>query len=293
MATKSLIGTIPRKSGLIVCLLLALVAGACNAAESHRSLDRLHPCLSSEGPTDALCGTVTVFENRHTAIGRQIRLWVVVLPSLASTASDDPLFFLAGGPGQAAAQLASQIRGVFRQVQRTRDIVLVDQRGTGKSNPLNCRSSASSLREMTEGSSAALARLRRCLEGYDADVRLYTTDIAMDDLDDVRAFLGYDRINLYGGSYGTRAALVYLRQHGEHVRTMILDGVAPTDMRLPLFVARDAQRSLDTWLGRCEAETRCREAYPNLQARVRTLLQRLETSPVRLRMVHPRTGVTE
>ncbi|HEY6615694.1 MAG TPA: hypothetical protein VIZ32_14285, partial [Vicinamibacterales bacterium] len=131
MATKSLIGTIPRKSGLTICLLLTLVAGACNAAESHRSLDRLHPCLSSEGPTDALCGTVTVFENRHTAIGRQIQLWVVVLPSLASTASDDPLFFLAGGPGQAAAQLASQVRGVFRQLQRTRDIVLVDQRGTG------------------------------------------------------------------------------------------------------------------------------------------------------------------
>src|SRR6187549_4286828 len=293
MATKSLIGTIPRKSGLLICLPLALVAGACNAAESHRSLDRLHPCLSSEGPTDALCGTVTVFENRHTAIGRQIRLWVVVLPSLASTASDDPLFFLAGGPGQAAAQLASQIRGVFRQVQRTRDIVLVDQRGTGKSNPLNCRSGASSLREMTEGSAAALNRLRRCLDGYDADVRLYTTDIAMDDLDDVRAVLGYDRINLYGGSYGTRAALVYLRQHGAHVRSMVLDGVAPTNMRLPLFAARDAQHSLDTWLGRCEADAGCRAKYPNLQARVRTLLQRLDAMPVRLRMVHPRTGMTE
>src|SRR6187455_2270594 len=293
MATKSLIGTIPRKSGLIVCLLLALVAGACNAAESHRSLDRLHPCLSSEGPTDALCGTVTVFENRHTAIGRQIRLWVVVLPSLASTASDDPLFFLAGGPGQAAAQLASQIRGVFRQVQRTRDIVLVDQRGTGKSNPLNCRSSASSLREMTEGSSAALARLRRCLEGYDADVRLYTTDIAMDDLDDVRAFLGYDRINLYGGSYGTRAALVYVRRHGEHVRAIVLDGVAPMDMRLPMYAARDAQRALDRLYDDCWHDGACRAAYPHLAERTRALMARLDANPLRVTMPHPRTGVTE
>jgi pimeloyl-ACP methyl ester carboxylesterase len=105
---------------------------------------------------------------------------------------------------------------------------------------------------MTEGH-AALARLRRCLEGYDADVRLYTTDIAMDDLDDVRAFLGYDRINLYGGSYGTRAALVYLRQHEEHVGSIVLDGVAPTDMRLPLFTARDAQHALDKALVDCEA----------------------------------------
>ena len=109
MAIKSLSATITRKTGLIASLLLTCVA-ACATNESHRSLDRLHPCLSSEGPTDALCGTVTVPENRHTGIGRQIRLWVVVLPSLASTANAHPLFLLAGGPDQAAAQLASQIR---------------------------------------------------------------------------------------------------------------------------------------------------------------------------------------
>jgi pimeloyl-ACP methyl ester carboxylesterase len=236
---------------------------------------------------------VTVFENRHAGIGRQIQLWVVVLPSLSSTASDDPLFFLAGGPGQAAAQLASQIRIAFRHVQRTRDIVLVDQRGTGMSNPLNCRSSASSLREMTEGSEAALARLRRCLDGYDADVRLYTTDIAMDDLDDVRESLGYDRINLYGGSYGTRAALVYLRQHGEHVRSIVLDGVAPTDMRLPLFTARDAQHALDKALADCAADHACGQTFPALASRIGNLITSLDQHPRRVRITHPRTGIAE
>ena len=274
-------------------VLIAWFAPACTTTEPHRSLDRLHPCSSSEGPTDALCGTVTVHENRHTAIGREISLWVVVLPSLASTPNEDPLFFLAGGPGQSAAQLASQVRVVFRQVQRTRDIVLVDQRGTGKSNPLNCRSSASSLRELTEGSEVALDRLRRCLEGYNADVRLYTTDIAMDDLDDVRAFLGYDRINLYGGSYGTRAALVYLRQHGDHVRSMVLDGVAPTDMRLPLFTARDAQLALDKALADCDAENACRHTFPGMASRIRDLIASLEQHPRRVRIVHPRTGIAE
>ena len=282
----------------ILCRVITLLvstwfAAGCNSAPSRPSLDRLHPCLSSEGPTDALCGTVTVFENRHNTIGRQIRLWVVVLPSLSTTPSDDPLFFLAGGPGQAAAQLASQVRAVFRQVQRTRDIVLVDQRGTGKSNPLNCRSSASSLRELTEGSKSALTRLRRCLDGYDADVRQYTTDIAMDDLDDVRAFLGYDRINLYGGSYGTRAALVYLRQHGAHVRSIVLDGVAPTDMRLPLFTARDAQRSLDKALADCDAESACSETFPGMAHRIRNLITSLDQHPRRVRIVHPRTGIAE
>jgi pimeloyl-ACP methyl ester carboxylesterase len=276
-----------------VLLVLTLIATACGPAPSRPSLDRLRPCQSSEGPTDALCGTITVFENRHQGIGRQIALWVVVLPSLASTPSPDPLFFLAGGPGQSAAHLASQVRLVFRQVQRTRDIVLVDQRGTGKSNPLNCRSSANSLREFTEGSEVALARLRRCLEGYNADVRLYTTDIAMDDLDDVRAFLGYERINLYGGSYGTRAALVYLRQHGEHVRSAVLDGVAPTDMRLPLFTARDAQLALDKALADCEAEQACRHTFPGMAHRIRNLIASLEQSPRPVRIVHPRTGIAE
>jgi pimeloyl-ACP methyl ester carboxylesterase len=283
------------KVALFVAAVTVLTASApgCDTARSRRSLDRLHPCQSDEGPTDAYCGTLTVFENRDTGIGRQIDLWVVVLPSLASTPGADPLFFLAGGPGQSAARLASQVRVMFRHVQRTRDIVLVDQRGTGKSNPLNCRSKANSLGELTQGSDVALARLRRCLSAYDADVRLYTTDIAMDDLDDVRTFLGYDRINLYGGSYGTRAALVYLRQHGEHVRSVVLDGVAPTDMRLPLFTARDAQLALDNALVDCDAEPACRRAFPEMGTRIRHLVASLEQHPRRVRIVHPRTGIAE
>ena len=216
-----------------------------------------------------------------------------MLPALGSVPLDDPLVFLAGGPGQGAAQLASQVDDVFRRVLRTRDIVLVDQRGTGHSNPLNCRSDSSSLQELTEGAEAALARLRRCLDRYDADVRLYTTDIAMDDLDEVRAFLGYEKVNLYGGSYGTRAALVYLRQHGEHVRSMVLDGVAPTDMRLPLFTARDAQRALDALLVDCDRDAACRRAFPGLASRIRMLMARLEHHPPRVRIAHPRTGIAE
>ena len=274
-------------------LLLTLVGAAgCGGGAGSRALDRLHPCTSADGPTDAYCGTFTVFEDRAAKSGRQINLWIVVLPATRPV-SRDPLVFLAGGPGQGAAQLARQIRAAFRGVQRTRDVVLVDQRGTGKSNPLNCRSDANSLREMTEPDESSLDRLKRCLAGYNADVRLYTTNIAMDDLDDVRAYLGYDRINLYGGSYGTRAALVYLRRHGEHVRTMVLDGVAPMDMRLPLFTARDAQRALDKLLTDCDADEACRRAFPELSTRIRNLLQRLEQSPPMVHIVHPRTGAAE
>ena len=241
---------------------------------------------------DAYCGSLEVLENRKAAAGRRIPLNIVVLPSLSGERAD-PLFFLAGGPGQAAAQLAPQVREIFRRVLRDRDVVLVDQRGTGKSNPLNCRSSANTLREAMESDEQSLARLKTCLAGYDADVRYYTTSIAMDDLDAVRAHLGYEKVNLYGGSYGTRAALVYLRRHGERVRSMILDGVAPTDMRLPLFAARDAQRALDKLLAACDADAPCRAAQPDLAVRVRALLARLEANPPRVRLMHPRTGAAE
>jgi pimeloyl-ACP methyl ester carboxylesterase len=174
------------------------------------------------------------------------------------------MVFLAGGPGQGAAQLRAADSRLFRRVQRTRDIVLVDQRGTGRSNPLNCTAVSNTLAEAIEPDDAALARLERCLKGYDADVRFYSTNIAMDDLGRCAGYLGYDKVNLYGGSYGTRAALVYLRRHGEHVRSMILDGVAPTDMRLPLFTSRDAQRALDKMLGDCEAMPRCNQDVPGI-----------------------------
>ena len=253
----------------------------------------MHPCTTDEGPTDAYCGTLDVFENRETRQGRTIALKIVVLPGLGSDGSPDPLFFLAGGPGQGAAQMAKGVGELFRRIQTKRDIVLVDQRGTGDSNPLNCTTNHDSLRTLNESDDEGLERLRKCLAGFDADPTLYMTTIAMDDLDDVRAHLGYERINLYGGSYGTRAALVYLRQHGDRVRSVVLDGVAPPDMRLPLFFARDAQRALDKLVADCASDATCRGQYPALAARTRALLTRLEATPVRVRLTHPRTGIAD
>jgi pimeloyl-ACP methyl ester carboxylesterase len=277
---------------LLVATLVGALAG-CARSSPPTGLERLHPCGGSEGPTDASCGNLQVYENRAAGTGRRISLNIVALPSFAGEPEADPLFFLAGGPGQAAAQMAAQVREIFRPVLRHRDIILVDQRGTGKSHPLACRSESNTLQELTEPDRDALGRLKKCLDGYDADVRFYTTTIAMDDLDDVRAYLGYDRINLYGGSYGTRAALVYVRQHGERVRSMVLDGVAPTDMRIPMFAARDAQRALDKLLTDCDADSACRSMHPGLAGRVRTLLQRLTARPARVEVMHPRTGIRE
>jgi pimeloyl-ACP methyl ester carboxylesterase len=274
-------------------VILGLCLSACSQGNTFTALDRLQPCATVDGPVDAYCGTFTVFENRETRQGRTLDLKIIVLPALGNEAKPDPLFFLAGGPGQGAAEMARPLREMFRRVQTDRDIVLVDQRGTGKSHPLNCKSDQNSLATLSEPLETAMARMRRCAASLDADLRLYTTTIAMDDLNDVREYLGYDQINLYGGSYGTRAALVYLRRHEPTVRSVILDGVAPPDMRLPLFMGRDGQRALDRLLSDCEADDACRAKFPDLATRLRTLVTALDASPVPVRLTHPRTGIAE
>jgi pimeloyl-ACP methyl ester carboxylesterase len=276
---------------LVAVLAIPLIT-ACNQSQATPAIDRLKPCTGYETPVDAYCGTLKVYENRATRQGRQIDLNIVVLPALRADAQPDPLFFLAGGPGQGAAKLAKTVRTIFRRVQNDRDIVLVDQRGTGKSNPLDCDSDDESLQAFMETNEQALERLKACQAKYDADLTLYTTTIAMDDLDDVRAFLGYDRINVYGGSYGTRAALVYMRQHGDRLRSVILDGVAPPDMRLPLYFPRDTQRAFELLAKDCASDEGCNKAYPNLLERMRALIDRLDKDPPTARVTHPRTGET-
>jgi pimeloyl-ACP methyl ester carboxylesterase len=132
--------------------------------------------------------------------------------------------------------------------------------------------------------------LKECLQNIDANPALYTTSIAMDDLDQVRAGLGYDRVNLYGISYGTRAALTYMKQYPQRVRSAILDGVVPQDEILGLNVALDAQRSLDLIFERCAADENCRKAYPDLRSDFSGLLQSLEEAPVEVTLDHPVTG---
>ncbi len=278
-------------------LFVALLLSSCAQLHQASATDRLTPCKAAEGPGDAYCGTLAVWENRQSKSGRKIDLKIVLLPALKQKYAPDPVFFLAGGPGQGAAELAGLIHDPFHLIQTDRDIVFVDQRGTGKSNPLACKSveadEADEAVEDKDLGALMVARLHACLDSYKAkaDVTQYTTPIAMDDLDDVRQFLGYPKINLYGGSYGTRAALVYARSHADHTRAVIIDGVAPTDMRLPLYMARDSQASLDLLLRDCENNAACNQRFPKIRDRLQTLLARLSAHPEHVRYVHPRTGL--
>ena len=133
-------------------------------------------------------------------------------------------------------------------------------------------------------------RLRQTLERR-ADLTQYTTSIAMDDLDDVRAWLGYDRINLIGLSYGTRAALVYMRQHPERVRTVTLIGVAPTNLKMPMYHAQAAARAMELLLQQCEQDAQCHEAFPQIRDDWTSVLSQLGREPARAEYSPPRKAL--
>ncbi len=253
----------------------------------------LEPCDVPGVQGKARCGTYEVYENRDTRIGRKISLKIVVVPATDSERLSDPYVFLNGGPGESSTEAAAPLAREFAKLRERRDILLVDQRGTGGSHPLNCEMfvPADNLQSYL-GSFFPLAAVRQCRAELEksTDLTLYTTSIAMDDLDDVRAALGYDRLNLLGGSYGTRAALVYLRQHPDRVRTVTLQGVVPTDDRMPLHFPQGAERALTGVLAECAAEAPCKAAFPNLGEEAKRAFGQLAREPVTVRVLHPQTG---
>jgi pimeloyl-ACP methyl ester carboxylesterase len=277
----------PRPFALLPSVLLATAAAAAPAPDPPAPPPlELQAC--DVAGVSALCGSVPVFENRAAGSGRKIRLRVVVLPARARDRAPDPVFFLHGGPGAAASSMAPVFAG--SELRERRDIVLVDQRGTGASNPLDCGFGdlQSMLYEMATFRLSAGAA--DCREGLDADLTQYVTSIAMDDLDDVRAALGAERINLYGGSYGTRAALEYIRRHPDHVRTAVLRGVHPPSEVLPLNFDRDSQAALDALIAACASEPDCARAFPDLAGELRATVSALEESPARLTVDDPLSG---
>lgn len=264
-----------------------------HAAPAAGDAVRLVPCEIQGVASGALCGTHEVYEDRRAKTGRRLALKIVVLSATGAAKKPDPVFFINGGPGESATGSAAGMAQSLSPIRETRDIVLVDQRGTGGSNPLACDlfgggdDVATLLGDYFPP--AAVKACRAALEKK-ADLRLYTTPVAMDDLDNVRAALGYERINLFGGSYGTRASLAYLRQHPRSVRTATIQGVAPTTIPMPRHFARDAQRALDGVLGECAREATCAAAFPRLGEETRGLLSALQKAPARVEVAHPETG---
>ena len=271
------------------CTLLGLAAGVAAAPTE--------PCRLKGIDREVQCGRISVAENPDQPDGRRIDIHYAVVPALARVRAFEPVFVFAGGPGQAARRVAGQVQPLFARLNARRDIVYVDQRGTGASNPLGCdgaRRPTASLAEMLDAQKLS-DRTRECLRrlGAGNDLRQYATWIAVRDVDAVRAALGYERINLWGASYGTRAALEYLRQFPQRVRSMVLDGVAPADMALPASFAVDAQASLQRLLAACADDAACSGRHPQLGGRIEQLLARARDGSLQGTVAHPLTGRPE
>jgi pimeloyl-ACP methyl ester carboxylesterase len=266
--------------------------GLCAAAAAAE----LKPCRLKGVPHDALCGSVSRPLDPAQPDGQAIEVHFAVLPALAQRKLGDPVFFFAGGPGQSVIDLAGPLAAQMGRLNNRRDLVFVDQRGTGRSAPLRCDSDDDRLRPLIEqlDPQRQLAQLAACREQLRrlpyGDLRRYTTTIAMGDVEAVRRSLEVSAINLVGASYGTRAALEYMRLFPGAVRRVVLDGVAPADMVLPASFSLDNQAALDALLDWCAADPDCRARHPRLRDAWQGVLDSL---PREVQLNDPLTGRPE
>jgi pimeloyl-ACP methyl ester carboxylesterase len=263
-----------------------------SASMARTAADFLTECEVPGVQGKALCGQYEVFENRETMAGRKIPLKVVVLPATGETKQPDPIFYFFGGPGESATANAAGAAAEAGRLREDHDLVLIDQRGTGGSNNLQVDLFNPADLQSMLGSFMPVETVEKARQELKtkADLTLYTTDPAVDDFDEVREALGYDRIDIVGGSYGTRVCLVYLRRHPEHVRSAVMMGVAPTGDRMPLYFPGRAQRALDGVLNECLADTACKAAFPNIKTESKQVFAKLNKGPVDVEIMHPETG---
>ena len=261
-----------------------------------KSLIALEPCRIADADgltsTEARCGKLAVPEDPDDPKGPGIELSLAVIPAVATKAKPDPLFLIAGGPGQGSIEAYAPLIGAFAGIHRERDLVLVDQRGTGGSNRLDCDMPEDAL----EGAEIAPAQLKAlasaCLTALHGRPQFYTTSLAVRDLDAVRAALGYAEVNLFGGSYGTRVAQHYARRYPEHTRTIILDGVVPPGLALVRGISIESQRALERVFARCSADKACNANFPALATQFAKLDARLRQGPLAVTLADPVTGAS-
>jgi pimeloyl-ACP methyl ester carboxylesterase len=263
---------------LIALLMIAGFATAV-AAEPPALQDCTLPALAEA----ARCGELRVPENPDRPAGRRITIAFAVLPATGGSALYDPIVPLHGGPGEDVIDDAAEIARRFAALRATRDLLLIDQRGTGRSNALPCRlhdpgNAAQNLQHFLPPAAAAACERQLATR---ADLTQYTLLNFAHDLEAVRKALGYGRFNLIAGSYGTRAAQVFMRAYPGSVRTALLNGAVPMDFVTPLTMARASQEAFEATFAACEADAACRAAYPALRADFDAVLARLDSGAVR------------
>ncbi|MGI9202608.1 MAG: alpha/beta hydrolase [Woeseiaceae bacterium] len=241
----------------------------------------------------ARCGTLERPENPADPDSPTLELFVAVVPALSLEPDADPLVPIAGGPGQASTEFYASVATAFETVRRTRDIVLLDQRGTGRSAPMICEVDEEIIEGVLFSREETVAQTELCLEELPHDPRYFTTSVAVQDLEALRVALGYEQFNVYGISYGSRVAQHFMRRYPTSTRSVILDGVVPPQIALGPGIAIEAQNTLDAIFDRCGESTDCDERFPDLRDEFAALKVRLAEAPANVRIPDPRTGIPE
>ena len=267
-----------------IALSAALVAAPHQSATTSPAIAvaPMAPCIQRGAAFGgAECGAIRVFENRRTKQGRTIDIAFARWRAQTQPATS-AVFLLAGGPGAPGTSLAFDADGWMAPLRSTMDLVVIDQRGTWYSHALHCARDSDERPATAFGHvfDPSWVRACRALLERTADLKQYSTEFAAEDLDDVRATLGYGRVALYGGSYGTRLAQAYMRRYPERTRAVVLDGVLPFDNRAPLMYAAGAQQALDRVIDDCAARPMCRGTYPKLRADFARLLDLYRDGPI-------------
>jgi pimeloyl-ACP methyl ester carboxylesterase len=275
-------------TAFLICAFGAMPpAAAANGTLSLHECRLEHPLKIAS--VAARCGVLQVAEDPAQPSGRTIGLHVAVVPALNRRSRSAPLFLLAGGPGQAASDLYVSYAGAFARVNRNHDIVLLDQRGTGQSEPLFC-DYPEDWRETRDELPALRQATLACLARYGGRVRYYTSSVAALDLERVREALGYAQIDLYGASYGTRMAELYMRRHADAVQSVVLDGVTYPEEAIGPDTPLDGEHALDLILERCRGSPDCAAAYPDLRADFGALRAKFGPGSALLTLPDPSTG---
>jgi len=265
------------------------------SAASAQSLE-LEDCRINAGPGSssmkARCGTLIRPLDPSGAEPGEIELRVAVVPALNLTPEPDPIVPIAGGPGQGSVQFYASYSWAFEDVRRNRDILLIDQRGTGESATMDCEFDD----DIIDGEYSMELTVEytgRCLDELPYDPRFFTTSVAVTDMEAVREALGYPSLNLYGVSYGTRVAQHFARRYPDSTRTVIIDGVVPPQISLGPEIATESQKAVDKILARCAANENCNERFPDLAEDFARVVRDLKEVGVEISVPHPSTGRPE
>lgn len=278
---------------LLASIILAPLVGGLNAAvggnPAHSSANsseaiQLLSCRLAGVPQPARCGALEVAENPDRPDGRKIRISMAIIPATGERPRRDPIAVLMGGPGEDAISAAAIYAKRFAPLRHDRDILLLDQRGTGLSGALRCTLFSNQHPEASLRDEFPVAAVKACEQTLrqHADLTQYTYNRFASDLERVRRDLGYGPLNLFAGSYGTRAAQVYLRMYPGSVRTVYMGSVVPIDVPGPLPFAKTEEAALGQLFDACTADPSCHSAFPHLRDEFRQISARLASGTVRV-----------